>query len=123
MQSSWPSLKNEKSMIDYHTNEIEDFGSCCACGKHGPDVRNVICLNQLAPIPNTGWGCVVCGLPANGAVAVVCDHCLETKQKIQFACEGYVSEKGRIAVGKLQGMFYHRIHLHAKYERLEGKSN
>lgn len=55
-----------------------DLGSCCSCGKTGADVRNVLMLHFKAPTPGNGcWGCFQCGLPAEGAVAVLCDECLE----------------------------------------------
>jgi hypothetical protein len=55
-----------------------NLGSCCCCGKIGPDVRNVLMLHFKAPSPGNGcWGCFQCGLPSEGAVAVLCDGCLE----------------------------------------------
>lgn len=53
-----------------------DLGPCCNCGSTGA-VNNVVTLHQTAPIPGTGWGCFQCGLPMDGAIAVLCDGCLE----------------------------------------------
>ncbi len=65
-------------MIHHDEDEPPDLGPCCACGKSGPDVRNIMMLHVRAPVPGTGWGCFACKLPLNGAVAVLCDICLLT---------------------------------------------
>jgi hypothetical protein len=52
------------------------WGSCCSCGEEKASVRNVIMLRKRSPIEGRGWGCLVCKVPSNGAVAVVCDRCL-----------------------------------------------
>jgi hypothetical protein len=95
-----------------------DLGSCCACGCYGAQVRNILLIQRLAPVPGTGWGCVVCGLPSDGAIAVVCNDCLRLGRKINQVVSGYVSEKGRIPVHELrEGVFCHREHLHARVAR------
>lgn len=66
-----------------------DFGACCACRTDGPTVRNLIALDVAAPVPGTGWGCVVCGAPNNGAMAVLCDACVETGAEVRYVCDGY----------------------------------
>ncbi len=71
-----------------------DLGPCCAC-KGTRAVRNIIALPFEGPVPGTGWGCVQCGLPANGAVAVVCDECLESNAERVEICYGYPGDKGR----------------------------
>lgn len=77
-----------------------DLGPCCTCGTRS-GVRNIVMLEQLAPLPGTGWGCAVCGLPADGAIAVVCDACLE--QPITHACVGYADRGLRVPLTQLQG--------------------
>jgi len=77
-----------------------NLGTCCACQKEGPDVRNVLCLGQKGPVEGKGWGCFVCGLPPNGAVAILCDHCLETGAEIRFVCAGWPFE-GRMPITDL----------------------
>jgi len=76
------------------------LGRCCVCEKGGPLVRNILSLHQVAPVRGTGWGCVVCGLPSDGAVCVVCDPCLEALKasgeiKPKFVCVGYPYQNGR----------------------------
>lgn len=89
-------------MSDHH-----DLGPCCICEATGETVRNVIMLDKAAPQEGTGWGCVACGLPANGAVAVVCDRCIEANQvvdRLRFAIDGYAGRKQRMPIGELQDL-------------------
>jgi hypothetical protein len=58
-----------------------------------------VMLDQRAPKPGFGWGCVVCDLPPDGAVAVLCDACIG--QPIQFVCYGYPVENARVALEDL----------------------
>jgi len=74
-----------------------DLGACCACRKRGPTVRNIMTLPVRAPLPGKGWGCFVCGLPSDGAVAVLCDRCLESGAPIIDVCHGYPKENMRMA--------------------------
>lgn len=84
-----------------------DLGVCCACRFAGPTVRNIVCLPLRAPERGKGWGCVVCGLPSDGAVAVLCDHCLETSAPILDVCCGYPKENMRTARASLIAAFDH----------------
>ena len=62
--------------------DLPYLGRCCACleeGTEGNPVRNLMMLDRLAPTPGTGWGCFVCGLPLDGAVAVLCERCVEAE--------------------------------------------
>ena len=54
-----------------------DLGACCAC-ESTENVRNILSLNYKAP-PGTisAWGCFPCNLPTEGAIAVLCDDCIE----------------------------------------------
>lgn len=90
-----------------------DLGACCACEKSGPDVRNVMMLDRRGPSPGKGWGCLVCGLPLDGAVAVLCDSCLEAKAEIRFVCAGYPAQDGRMPIEELAfEPFGHDLALH-----------
>jgi hypothetical protein len=74
-----------------------DLGRCCSCQQPGPTVRNLIALDVAAPIPGTGWGCVVCSVPNNGALAVLCDACLEAEAPIVDVCYGHAASGLRSA--------------------------
>ncbi len=76
-----------------------DLGGCCACGGL-VNVRNLVMLSRRAPQPGTGWGCVQCGLPADGATAAVCDSCLDRRRKIILCIDGRPLQKQRIALDR-----------------------
>lgn len=89
---------------DFELGDLEpmpDVGRCCACGMAGPTVRNFIMLEKPAPVPGTGWGCLVCGLPSDGALAVVCDACLESNAEIVLVCYGYAASGDRVPMASL----------------------
>ncbi len=88
------------------------LGACCACGKEDLSVRNVICLDKEAPQAGTGWGCVVCGLPADGALAVICDECRVSGRPLAFAVLGFVTRHRRIPIEELTRSFSHRLEVH-----------
>lgn len=91
------------------------LGPCCICqGEQG--VRNVIMLHQKAPVAGHGWGCVVCHLPSDGAIAVLCDKCFELfqhgKAALRFACRGYPGKEGRVPAAELAGEHDHDHKVH-----------
>jgi hypothetical protein len=96
-----------------------DFGPCCACGQSGPAVRNILMLPQKAPIAGHGWGCVQCGLPSDGAVAIVCDDCLQDDAlpPLQWACCGFPATDGRVPITELIGHHEHNLDLHPEVRR------
>jgi len=67
-------------------------------------------------VPGSGWGCVVCGLPADGAIAVLCDGCLDHTPR--FAVHGYADGGGRILIDELREAFDHDLSRHAELEEL-----
>lgn len=95
------------------TKKQHNLGECCACGGTA-NVRNVLMLGKKAPIPGTGWGCVVCGLPMDGAVAVLCDGCLADEKKPMEACYGFPYENNRVSVNSLKGSHEHDMEKHEK---------
>jgi hypothetical protein len=78
----------------------------------GPHAVNIIMLPRRAPIKGHGWGCMQCGLPADGASAVVCNACMELYEEkpdlLAYCCRGYPKTEGRIAIADLpEGEFDH----------------
>jgi hypothetical protein len=67
---------------------------------------------EMPPTPGRGWGCVVCDLPADGALAVVCDACLEKRAPLRFACQGYPGKDGRVPIDLLFGDHNHDMSKH-----------
>jgi hypothetical protein len=97
-----------------------NLGGCCMCS--GPGARNILMLHRRAPVAGHGWGCAQCGLPPDGAAAVLCDECLdlyaEKPDLLEFCCRGYPAIDGRIAIADLPpGDFDHDMSKHEQDER------
>jgi hypothetical protein len=75
-------------------------------------VRNIIMLNKQAPEPGKGWGCVQCGLTADGAIVVVCDHCVRVRSPYRWACSGYPGDDVRVPIESLVGSHEHDMRGH-----------
>jgi hypothetical protein len=88
-----------------------DLGPCCAC-EGLDDVRNIMMLDKKALTPGKGWGCVVCHLPNDGAIAVLCDGCLEMHVEIRFAVDGWTTDKKRVKIEELSGEHKHNMEFH-----------
>ncbi len=83
-------------------NEM-DLGACCICEKNDATVVNVLAMHFRAPIDGTGWGCSQCKRPSNGALAVICDECMEKYEgkidtSLKFVIKGYPAKRKRIAI-------------------------
>lgn len=72
------------------------LGKCCGCEKEDATVRNVMMIDREAPPMTSGWGCLVCGLEPKGAVAILCDECLEKDVAPRWLVQGVVAHGGRI---------------------------
>ena len=89
-----------------------DLGACCACEATGATVRNIIMLDKRAPVSGTGWGCVQCRLPFDGAVYVLCDECLDAKREPKDVCRGYPGEGARVSIATVTEPFEHDMSKH-----------
>src|SRR5947209_3057090 len=94
-----------------------NFGMCCMCLMEHPTVRNLIVLDVRAPKPGNGcWGCLRCGLPSEGAVAVLCDNCMEEHRTfgraIGLVCSGPPGENQRVPRSSLTEPFMHDMSKH-----------
>lgn len=96
------------------------LGPCCICGVDGPQVTVILQLNARSPL-GRGWGCVVCGLPAIGALAVVCEACVapyergeqpDIEDALQWACRGVPGSEGRLPIAALRGEHGHDLRQH-----------
>jgi hypothetical protein len=84
-------------------------------------VRNFIMLSRRAVTPGTGWGCFVCGLPQDGAMAVVCDGCLEGyadgAKMLRFVIDAQTGQCGRVPIeGLSDEPFEHDMSKHPEAE-------
>jgi hypothetical protein len=73
-------------------------------------------LDKRCVVSGHGWGCLVCGLPADGASYVLCDDCHDHQRAPRFACRGYPGEDGRIAIQMLTTSFKHDMSKHPEPE-------
>lgn len=94
---------------------LPPLGPCCICGSM-KRVRTFCHLDRKCPTPGRGWGCLVCNLPPDGAIAVVCDSCIKSADggplPLKFACRGYPATDGRIPASELQGSHQHDLSFH-----------
>lgn len=93
-----------------------EMGPCCRCGKSDEPARCIIMLPFKAPVPGHGWGCVQCGQPQDGAIAVICDRCedplFRPDADLRWACRGFPAKEGRIPYLELAGHHDHDITRH-----------
>lgn len=93
-------------------DEVE-LGLCCQCGRL-EGVRNVVALPYDIG-ENGGWGCFTCGLPTHGAIAVLCDECLDDvseENPITWYCIGHPHLNHRGLVAELDVPFEHDMRFH-----------
>jgi hypothetical protein len=64
-------------------------------------------LSLRAPVAGTGWGCAVCGLPMDGAIALLCEDCLG-RRPTHVVC-GKLSEGLRVPVETCTEEFDHTL--------------
>jgi hypothetical protein len=93
---------------------------CCWCGETRV-CRNIILLPRLAPVPGTGWSCLFCGLPEDGAIAVGCDECMADgahERTPTWVCSGWAAPTDGVAAERVRyedlpdTVFEHRLGFH-----------
>lgn len=103
---------------------MNGLGRCCQCEKESDEVVNIVCVPRRSVEPGNGcWGCVVCGLRPEGAVAVLCDGCLEKLGETgeimpKFVCLGSPWRNRRMLTESLKQVFEHDMSKHP--EALQG---
>jgi hypothetical protein len=100
----------------------QGLGPCCHCMRDEQSA-NLLLLNYDAPIPGTGWGCAQCGLPDDGALAVMCDECMEAEREVRYVCVGRPGAGARTPVESLTAAFHHRLEHHPERFRFRGGLN
>lgn len=90
------------------------LGDCCVCGIE--PATAVVLIPRKGTVPGHGWGCTVCGLPADGACVVLCDGCTELWRtgdvNPSIACRGYPAVDGRIPILDLSEPHHHDMSKH-----------
>jgi hypothetical protein len=82
-----------------------ELGTCCACGEAPSD--GIVLLPGKAPKPGTGWGCSTCKLPSDGAMAVICQACLQANRVPVYALGDSLGTPTRVLVRELLGEHHH----------------
>lgn len=104
---------------DGSEEESLDLGACCCCDREDSSVRNIVNLPFKAPVLGTGWGCLVCKLPLDGATAVYCDQCIDENREPRNLCYGDLLGKKRIPRSCVRGdKFDHDMSKHEAEEAL-----
>jgi hypothetical protein len=112
----------EHQLFDESVPAEPNLGACCICeGTEGVFVIVLLCAQ--APDPGYGWGCVTCGLPNHGAMAVICETCesrtksqTEAENRLRFFCSFATGGTGRLPIADLRGVHQHRRALHPELE-------
>ena len=112
------SMVDPQQIVDegYQQDDEPDVGTCRQCGAERP--RNVVILTRRCATAGTGWGCVICCLPFDGAGTILCDSCIARWQNnarmIWWAVDGLPAENRRIRIRCLPaGTFDHNAAAHA----------
>jgi hypothetical protein len=97
--------------------EIEDIpewnlGPCCVCGC--ADAHAIVFLDFFGPPGFIGWGCFQCGLPSQGAIAILCEPCVESGAEPLFIADGhYATDRVRLSLEHYRRVpFVHNDALH-----------
>lgn len=101
-------------MNSYPTDEqLKDFGACCACLLRKPveQVQTLVLIDRRTPYGD-GWGCLQCHLPEEGAIAVLCNECVEGQVQIRQFIKGKVLSHERAPFAELTEPFEHRPAYH-----------
>lgn len=96
-----------------------DLGPCCVCRKGGAEdvrVTNIMLLRMKGRESGKGWGCVVCGLSCDGAVAVLCDSCAGAGIEPREVCVGHPHEGRRRPIADLTEPHEHDPAKHPEME-------
>jgi hypothetical protein len=92
---------------------------CCICDEMKTPCRQFAMMPVKGPRPDHGWGCVVCHLPNDGAIAVVCDECANDPDKgyedIRFICDGYGDNPGRLPIAEFTTPHEHDNRFHPEF--------
>jgi hypothetical protein len=77
------------------------LGSCCGCGSKENKIARVACLPYKTTEPGTGWGCKLCNLALDGAIAPMCEACMAKGTLPKFFCVGWPGDDVRKPVAEL----------------------
>lgn len=103
-------MKQHGNVLRLTRDEEVPLGECCIC-QGAVAVRNIILLPSKCPTPGQGWDCEVCGLPPDGALAVLCECCypqyLAGCTGLRYVCTGQPALDGRTPYRCVTGLHLH----------------
>ena len=71
----------------------DEYGTCCICSEDIIGISYIVELYFKAPAEcQSSWGCFKCGLPNEGAIAIICEKCADTDdvyEDIRFIMDGF----------------------------------
>ena len=91
-------------------NSPKNYGACCICEAETADVQNIIMLDYKTRSESV-WGCYVCWLPFEGAVACVCDTCIEKYDNVEAEIKFLMDSHRRIPVPPVEERVLHQHNL------------
>lgn len=94
------------------------LGKCCAC--QGTQAKYIVFLSFKAPVAGTGWGCLVCHKPQDGAIAVLCQSCIDEKRQPTEMVYGDLANHERVQIVQETRRipFNHDYHKHPELAHL-----
>ena len=105
-ESDWDgiseALHNQNGLPDYPGVDALVDRMCCICMQTKPYVRTGVECLFAGPVPGLGWGCDICRLPNNGAIALLCDHCLESGKAPLAVCGSYPWAADRVLMQEMK---------------------
>lgn len=97
---------------------FDEYGTCCVCESE-METCGIIQLGYKVE-SESGWGCYQCGLPMEGAIAIVCGDCVDKhaetiEDQIKYLMDG---KKGRFPVPPVEKRVTHEhdLSLHPEYK-------
>lgn len=100
------------------------ISKCCGCNQIKV-TNDVLMLDFKGPSPGKGWGCMVCNLPNDGAIAVLCEDCFKAVEshtmEIQTIVTGYIQDNQRqpLPPEDQRQPWQHDMEKHAAFERMQ----
>lgn len=104
---------NQKILTPGKDGRAVGMGDCCSCGANNTAVRNVVMLPyRHAKVAGAGWGCRLCNLKSDGAIAVLCDGCASRDAVPKSFCVGRPGDNVRAPIAELTESYTHNRYLH-----------
>lgn len=115
-------LKNQKKKLPMKKIESlkirDDYGPCCATESDGADNLVFLPLELPEEFHGYGWGCDVCKLPSNGAMAVITDDAKRENLHIKQVIAGLHSGHKRMDIRSCTKAFEHDQEAHLLFDRV-----